>query len=255
MKIMMTAGFVLLGIGSIAGAFFFHDGVQKNKALIDHMEKIAALTLKISTMAGHLENFRQKASEDEHLIEKLQDELEVMADLNASLKDTKASDAAVRRAIAACRGEKASLETLLTDERNKVRTIGLRLETVRQEIFDLSQKNEEKDRSIRSLEAALSKLEAEKAREKGAADRQIGALQSDSAQGLLRLQEAKETIRDHEIQIDAMKRSIQDMETRLGHTADENQRYRIRLKKMAVDNAAKDTQISYLLTEIQRTED
>jgi len=252
---MITMGCVLLGIGTIAGGFFYYDRSQKSESLRSRAEEIASLTAKISNMDILLSDFRQKASEDERRIEKLQVEIQTMTGLNISLRDSEASNEAIRKEISVCNDAKTALEMILEQERNRVRTLTSTLNTVRNRVLNLEKAGEDKDKALESLKVELSRLETEKISEKADADRRITALEQRLGLGHTKLSEAEAGIQSRQHQIDALSRSIGEMQAQLQQAGDENQRLQTLLKKVRVDGAAKETQISYLIEEIKRTED
>jgi len=138
-RVFTTITIALLAIGSIAGAFFYRDSVEKSASLSRNAEKIESLILKISVLDTHLVNFRKKAGEDERLIERLQDELETMRYLKVSLQDEAFVNEAVRREIQECRNAKASIETYLEAEKASALALGMKLETLRNQVMVLEE--------------------------------------------------------------------------------------------------------------------
>jgi len=245
----------LLAIGSIGGAFFYHDSVKKSASLSRNAEKIESLTRKISELDTYLENFRKKAGEDERLIERLQDELETMRHLKVSLQDETSVNEAVRREIKECRNAKASIETYLEAEKASALALGMKLKTLRNQIMVLEEKIEAKNRALALSQAEFVELKAEKISAREEADQKIAGLYEILSARDTELQTTRDTIKDQEDRIDSLSRSLEELDTRILKTEEEIQRHLMGLKKAGVEIKAKEAQISYLLEEIRKTED
>lgn len=245
----------LLAVGSIAGAFFYHDSVEKSASLSRNAEKIESLILKISELDTHLVNFRKKAGEDERLIERLQDELETMRYLKVSLQDEASVNEAVRREIQDCRNAKVSIETYLETEKAGALALGMNLKTLRNQIMILEEKIEAKNRALTLSQAEFTVLKAEKISAREEADQKIAGLYEILSGRDTDLQTTRDTIKDQEDRIDSLSRSLEELETRILKTEGEIQRHRMGLKKAGVEIKTREAQISYLLEEIRKTED
>jgi len=234
----------LLAIGSIAGAFFYHDSVKKSASLSRNAEKIKSFILKISEQDTHLVNFRKKAGEDERLIERLQDELETMRHLKASLQDEAFVNEAVRREIKECRNAKASIETYLEAEKARALVLGMKLKTLRNQIMVLEEKIEAKNRTLALSQAEFAELKAEKIGAQEEADKKLAGLYEILSARNTDLQTTRDTIKDQEERIDSLSRSLEELETRILKTEEENQRHLMGLKKADVEIRAKEAQIT-----------
>ena len=254
-KISITITFVLLSMGSIAGAFFYYDAMQKSEALRSNSNKISFLNAKVSDLKNDLKRIRKEADQETNLIQKLQGDIARTPDLEKSLEDKERALKEALREIQKCMDSKSAVESLRSADLSRTNKLQTEIESLNRQVIIIEEKVDEKTLAVASSEVKVSMLQTKHMREKEDLRQQIASLNQTIEDTDAQLHSAQEKIQGYQDEIASLDKFVKETKGRLQEAEDILQDCQGQMRMAEINLAAKETQISYLVGEIRRIEE
>lgn len=155
-KILTTIAIIIFGTGTVAGAIFYRQGIDKDTEIKAHRSQITTLNDQLSQLDKNRETLQKQIAETIEQLHALKNNNQYIIKLESIIEEREAAIAGARQLTNQCNGTKEELMTQIEDEKKSTQSLNELLVDSQGQIQTLKSQIEKNRKSDAALIANLN---------------------------------------------------------------------------------------------------